>query len=912
MKYFQRAKSRWQSSPRKKLSPMPQQTDLTPVKSSLLPPIDVAKSVDKQLFQQETSGGTVAEAHVKAIVNKKLFQKETIPESKTPETVSDDDAEKQKSFGERLVAFYEEYNPSKLDTVDETLEKFRGKEEELFDKLDKKYVETSGGIPPPSGKGPTCFLEFEFGQQKGRVEVKLFADKTPLAAENFRALCTGEKEMGRSAKPLCFKDCRMHRIVEQFVIQGGDFTKGDGTGGESIYAPNSEHGDMWGKFKDEGFMQHNRKGLLCMANNGANRNGSQFFITLAALPNLNGKHVVFGEVTSGMEFVEQISKLPTDKKQRPLEAVVIRDCGEVRDGKDVRASEQAVKTGSGSSQSTTGPFGFTACKPSSFGSVSSKQSPFSVPASSTTPAPFGGSSTSTDNKESPFSFSAASTKPFLFGGSTATKPFSFASSAASSQPAPTKPFSFATTARPEVSSDAADDDSSASSSSSGSTTASEESEDEATPLRSLGFWQTTGESRVGTEEVDTSTAPSFSFSGGTVAESPAPSKPISFGAPLIQSQRAADKATAPSFSFSNNKASSDTTPIPEQPATSGFSALSVSSTKTDESAGTHHSEEEGGESYDEDESRETADGADDQPETGSNANENDQEDSSSSVNVVEAHANVEESNPTPASTSRRIVTTSSRTKETKTSEAKPSTNPFAGINFADKTKADPDQLKKLAQDASKESPSSSGVSSAESISEVESGSSSDAASPRDMSVGEALSQTKAVETTAGQQSPFKSSFAFSQTSPLGKQPQQEGEDKPSFSFGGIGNAVGQPSMTSQLPTTDNPFTTFAVGKTPVASSSSSPFSFGNTAPAPPSSQADQQPPTTSFSLGSSAPPASAQTATSKTATSSFSFGSTAPSTSNTFAFAQTQAPKSPKSTSSPFSGWFGSPKDKKD
>lgn len=903
MKYFQRAKSRWQSSPRKKLSPLPQ-TDLTPVKSSLLPPI-VAKSVDKQLFQQESSGGTVTEAHVKAIVNKKLFQKETIPESKTPETAVSDDEEQQKPFREGLVAFYEEYNPSKLDTVDATLEKFRGNEEELFDKLNKKYVETSGGIPPPNGKGPTCFLEFEFGQQKGRVEVKLFADKTPLAAENFRALCTGEKGTGRSAKPLCFKDCSMHRIVEQFVIQGGDFTKGDGTGGESIYAPNSEHGDMWGKFKDEGFMQHNRKGLLSMANNGANRNGSQFFITLAALPNLNGKHVVFGEVTSGMEFVEQISKLPTDKKQRPLETVVIRDCGEVRDGKDIRASEQAVKTGSGSSQSTTGPFGFTACKPSSFGSVSSKQSPFSVPASSTTPAPFGGSSSSTENKESPFSFSAASTKPFLFGGSTATKPFSFASAAASSQPASTKPFSFATTARPEVSSDAADDDSSASSSSSGSTTASEESEDEATPLRSLGFGQTTGESRVGTETEDTSTAPSFSLSGDTAAaESPAPPKPISFGAPQIKSLPVADKATAPSFSFSNNKASSDTTPIPEQPATSGFSALSVSSTKSDESSCTHHSEEEGGESADED----------DQPEIGSNANENDEEDSTSSVNVVEEHAKVEESNPPPTSTSRRIVTTSSRTKETKTSESKPSTNPFAGINFADKTKSDPDQLKKLAQDASKESPSSSGVSSAESISEVESGSSSDAASPRDTSVGEAVSPTKAAETTAGQQSPFKSSFAFSQTSPLGK-PQQKDEDKPSFSFGGIGNAVGQPSMTSQLPTTDNPFTTFAVGKTPMASSSSSSFSFGKSAPALPSSQADQQQPTTtSFSLGSSAPPASAQTATSnKDATSSFSFGSTAPSTSNTFAFAQNQAPKSPKSTSSRFSGgWFGSPKDKKD
>lgn len=127
---------------------------------------------------------------------------------------------------------------------------------------------------------------------------------------------------------------------------------------------------MWGKFKDELFMQHNRKGLLSMANNGPNRNGSQFFITLAALPNLNEKHVVFGEVTSGMEYVEQISKLPTDKKQRPMERVAIRDCGEIRGGKDVCASENAKETGS--LPSTTGQlFGSTACKPVTFDSVSS-------------------------------------------------------------------------------------------------------------------------------------------------------------------------------------------------------------------------------------------------------------------------------------------------------------------------------------------------------------------------------------------------------------------------------------------------------------------------------------------------------------------------------------------------------------
>jgi cyclophilin family peptidyl-prolyl cis-trans isomerase len=223
---------------------------------------------------------------------------------------------------ERLVAFYEKYNPSKLDTVDATLLKYQGKEEEMFRKLEQKY--NSGAFPPPSGSGPKCFLNF---QDHGRVEVQLFSDKTPLACENFRALCTGELNKG-------FSGSLVHRIVPNFCIQGGDFTNGDGTGGESIYPPNSEHGDMWGKFKDEFFMQHNQKGLVSMANNGKDRNGSQFFVTLAPLPHLDGKHVVFGKVTVGMNVVEAISKTLTDKKQRPLEQVVISGCGEVRSGED--------------------------------------------------------------------------------------------------------------------------------------------------------------------------------------------------------------------------------------------------------------------------------------------------------------------------------------------------------------------------------------------------------------------------------------------------------------------------------------------------------------------------------------------------------------------------------------------------
>jgi cyclophilin family peptidyl-prolyl cis-trans isomerase len=437
---------------------MPQRK--TPAKS-MLPPtvaqvVAAASSVDKKLFADESeikdsavtrnTNKTISEATLVAVADSKTL-KDTQPlVGKAEETISTNNDVKE-SYRDRLSEFYKQYNPSKLDTVDATLLKFQGKEEELFEKLDKKYVQTLSKFPSPSGEGPTCFLEFEFGQENGRVEVKLFADKTPLAAENFRALCTGELGMGRSTKPLCFRNCSMHRIVENFVIQGGDFTKGDGTGGESIYPPNSQHGDMWGKFKDEAFLQHNQKGLLSMANNGANRNGSQFFITLAALPNLNGKHVVFGRVMSGMEVVDRISKLTTDKKQRPLERVLIADCGEIRDGKEIRASEQA--TSSSATQSSTALFGFTACKPTSFASSVSKESPFSVAASSSaTTGAFGLSASS----ETPFSFSALASKP-LGGGTAATKPFSFASDSAASQQtlssnafgggaAVTKPFSF--------------------------------------------------------------------------------------------------------------------------------------------------------------------------------------------------------------------------------------------------------------------------------------------------------------------------------------------------------------------------------------------------------------------------------------------------------------------------------------
>ena len=197
------------------------------------------------------------------------------------------------SYRDRLIAFYQQHNPAKLGSVDETLSTYAGREGELFQKLEKRYVKGKTGIPPPGGNGPTCYFQFSIGgTPTQRVVVKLFRDKVPLTAENFRCLCTGERGIGRSGKPLSYLYSKVHRVVTNFCVQLGDFTKGDGTGGESIYPPNSEHGDMWGKFKDEFFMQHSRKGLISMANNGPNRNSSQFFFTLRATHSLDEKHSV--------------------------------------------------------------------------------------------------------------------------------------------------------------------------------------------------------------------------------------------------------------------------------------------------------------------------------------------------------------------------------------------------------------------------------------------------------------------------------------------------------------------------------------------------------------------------------------------------------------------------------------------
>lgn len=214
--------------------------------------------------------------------------------------------------------------------IKERIQKEAAKEKKVFGGMfnkismydEKNIVEGDWEIPAePVPTNPKVYMDIAVGDSTPkRVVFELFANIVPKTAENFRALCTGEKGKNSRGVKLSFEGSIFHRVIKGFMMQGGDFTNFNGTGGESIYGE---------KFADENFkIKHTQPGLLSMANAGKNTNGSQFFITYDTTPHLDGKHTVFGRVIEGMDLCREVESLETDS-DKPKVAVTVVSCGQL-------------------------------------------------------------------------------------------------------------------------------------------------------------------------------------------------------------------------------------------------------------------------------------------------------------------------------------------------------------------------------------------------------------------------------------------------------------------------------------------------------------------------------------------------------------------------------------------------------
>eukprot|EP00435_Cladocopium_sp_Y103_P049626 s872_g15.t1 len=187
--------------------------------------------------------------------------------------------------------------------------------------IERRKDEEEGPVEHDLQFLPRAWMEIAIGSSEPRRLVfALYNDSAPKTAENFRQLCSGEHEgLTARGKPFHYKGSLLHRMIPGLMIQGGDFENANGTGGESIYSR---------RFEDENFREKiARRGLLCMANDGPNTNGSNFFVSFDAQDHLDRKHVVFGEVFSGMDLLADLEKLETNEECRPLVDCVVVNCG---------------------------------------------------------------------------------------------------------------------------------------------------------------------------------------------------------------------------------------------------------------------------------------------------------------------------------------------------------------------------------------------------------------------------------------------------------------------------------------------------------------------------------------------------------------------------------------------------------